>query len=281
MLRSDFLQQCSIADHVIYVNKRSMSTAVAAAPVPPTQPTPAVDIEARRQAIQHRAEKDRLANDLRFTSHHPIQNYKLVRSALPPVMDSPQHRTTKLCTDFAGSRREIKAAIAAIEQEQCFHQHRIKQGLVHHLSDHLSVVSHDQALAAEVIDAECQLQALEALRADPSFAELDPQAALAAQRRSAEAIRASSDDMALSLSVRERAAGTWVSKFCQGDYMEVRGAVKRADLNGRRVRLYSKTDTNGVWHVRLLGKLSNAAKLLMSPMCCWSRDRTCQASSGS
>lgn len=70
MLRSDFLSQSNIADHVVFVKKRS---AVAVeSPSPPLQPAVVVDPEKRRQEIKKRAEKDRINNEHRFTSHHPV-----------------------------------------------------------------------------------------------------------------------------------------------------------------------------------------------------------------
>jgi hypothetical protein len=254
MLRSDFLQQSAIQDHVCVIHKScNLPKLPSAAPVQ-SQPLTAAELEAKRAAVHRRSELSRISSAERFASYHPVQHYKLQRHSVPPVPDSPAHRTTSVNTDFAGQRREIKAAIAAIEQEQCFRKHAVDHSHVEQLHNQLAFLSLDQALAQHILNSECQLLALESLQQEPSFQALDPQAALAAQRRAAEAIRSSSDDATLSMSVRERAAGTWVSKLNSGEYMVVHGAVKRPELNGRRVRLYSKSDKRGVWQVRLLGK---------------------------
>jgi hypothetical protein len=254
MLRSDWLKCSAIADHVALVQPRRDTPSVSNTDPTAATPPAAVDPDVQRAAIRKRSEQVRVANEERFMSYHPVQNYKLVRSALPPIADSPHHRHSKINTNFVGARRNIKAAVAAIEQEQCFRSYSALQHRDLEAADSLSYMSLDQALAEQLLQFECNIQALEVLKSNPSFAALDVQAAIAAQSKTAAILRTSSDDASLSMSARERAAGTWVSEFAAGDYVLIHGAVKQHELNGQRVRLYSKSDKKEVWHVRLLGK---------------------------
>jgi hypothetical protein len=190
-----------------------------------------------------------------------VQHYKLVRNALPVHIDAAKHRSAKVNRDFCGERRVIKAALAALEQEQLFSRHFVEKATS--LDNNVDAdntpeskfVSFEQALIAEVIVHESRLMAIEAMPfTNPLFDSLDPAASEACVKRSADLLRLSKSDETIMLSARERSLGTWSSEFSAGDYIEIASAATRVELNGQRARLYSKSSVRGKWHIRLLGK---------------------------
>jgi hypothetical protein len=46
----------------------------------------------------------------------------------------------------------------------------------------------------------------------------------------------------------------WPSAFSSGSYVEIIGAERRPEFNGQRARLYARTETEGMWYIRILGK---------------------------
>lgn len=181
-------------------------------------------------------------------------------------MDAAQHRSAKVNRDFAGERRVMKAAAAAIAEEQMFAQHfrKLYCDATNDTSpavdaDNAPAANHllslEQALIADAIEREARIMAVESMPfIEPLYNSLDPAAAASRVHQVAEKIKANKSEASIMLSARERSLGTWVSDFDGGEYIEICNAVKRVDLNGQRVRLYSKTDVKGNWHVRLLGK---------------------------
>jgi hypothetical protein len=175
---------------------------------------PVLSVEERKQAAIAKSEKTRLENEKRHTTFHPVQGYKLVRTANPVHMDAAQHRSAKINRDFAGERRIVKAAVAAIAEEKLFAQHFRKRYCDatdesapdvdadnQPVSNHL--LSLEQAIIADAIEREARFMAVEAMPfVDPLYSALDPAAAEARLRRTAEKIKASTSDAAIMLSAR-------------------------------------------------------------------------------
>ena len=60
----------------------------------------------------------------------------------------------------------------------------------------------------------------------------------------------------------DKSAPSWTGNplFTAGCYVEIGKAVTTTHLNGRRVRLFEKSDTPNVWIIRVLGKNSGLWK---------------------
>jgi hypothetical protein len=180
-------------------------------------------------AVSLKSEKTRKANELRFASYHPVQRYRLHRNAEKPPLSphwTKDHQNYLASYDYRGERARVKAAIEAASLEKLC---RRKQ---HQFRAMLSVLSSESSQSRGVsADVDCWLDELAIEKRD-----------LTANEK-------------LELADGAVECG-WTSVFKQGEYVEIVNAVVKPEFNGQRVRLYSQTDAEGLWIVRLLGKNS-------------------------
>lgn len=183
-------------------------------------------VAAKKKEISEKSRQVQRDNDIRFASYHPIQHYRLKRTAEKPPLShhwKKDHKNYYAQKDYKGERAVIKAAVAAAEiAHHCRYKERQFRRMVNQLS---STALKEPGLSPSIdywmdqyklnTEEEVQLSSIEAIN--------------------------DADD-------------PWKSEFRPGQYIEIEGAVKNAEFNGQRARLYSKTDTSGLWIIRILGK---------------------------
>lgn len=173
--------------------------------------------------------------DSRFVSLHPVTHRKIQRDVNRPAHPFPtdnKHAGSKV-NQWDSCRRDwLKRAVKQTQLHDEIQQARRQLGK---LIDRLP----GDARKAE-------RAAVAALHCTPTFidfeTELDNVACCAMEATSQQDADAEAD-------VRR-----WPSTFTLGSYVEICNATNQPMLNGKRVRLYDKTDSPQVWLIRVLGK---------------------------
>jgi len=192
-------------------------------------------VERFKAKRQFEASAVEAAANSRFVSYHPVSHYKLQRKAEPPV-----HPLT-YCRDHASAKinsYQNKTMKAALRQAQLAHEIKTKKRVIKSMIELLPASEQNSEKAA-----------IAALSTAPYFINFE----------------AGIDDLHLSALQAQIAASAESSTAAtcnwQGDptfklgmYMEIHGAVTNSELNGKRIRLYDKSDTPMVWLIRVLGK---------------------------
>jgi hypothetical protein len=180
------------------------------------------EVNQRKADITKQANRVGKLNDLKFASYHPVKGYRLMRSAAAPISphwkkDHLNHYAQK---DFRGERAAINAAIDADNLARlCRRKERKFQGMVSALE---SLPKDSRGLSPNI---NCWL--------DAAIVESD-------EVRADVAVSSATDST-------EQTTG-----FQPREYAEIAGAQIQTELNGHRVRLYSKEGTD-MWVISVLG----------------------------
>jgi len=184
----------------------------------------------------------------RFVSFHPVSKYRLKRPAEPPIHPFNYHR------DHASAK---------INDYRYLEHSAIKSGMIQ--ADLASQVAKSLQTLNQTVNRlpdnvrATERAAIAAMSARPTFvnAELafDELAKATSNAKLAELLLPDGD-------VPPLVSDPWQGNpvFKSGCYAEIHGAMVTTDLNGKRVRLYDKSEIQNVWLVRVLGKNSGIWK---------------------
>jgi hypothetical protein len=187
--------------------------------------------EQQVQDLQHE-------QDTRFVSYHPIKKHNLIRNALPPVSPhlKKNHQNHLANFDYRGEKAAIVAAFqAASSQRTCRALERKYNAMVSSLKAHDSQPEWSPHCPVNRYLERQWINASAIVNSSESEADITEPPSAALSALSTEGLQ-------------------------PGCYAEICGAVNHVELNGQRVRLYSKQPDNGKWIIRVLG--AHSAKWL-------------------
>ena len=172
----------------------------------------------------------------KYVSYHPIQHFPLVRDVNhPPLREcdvnhvsylgNPRRNVNALALQASAHHAQLAAVIAR------------KRKVLQDMHDMLPADHPEKSTTApDHSHSPCFEHVLDEMAGanlQSNFAALDSQPETTATAQS-----------------------LWTGNvdFQPGQYAVIANAIKQPQLNGRRVRLYDKTDSNLVWRIRMLGK---------------------------
>jgi len=183
--------------------------------------------------------------DDRFVSFHPVSHYRLNRALKPPIpeLHHRQRASAKVNVDLyrSASHAAVKSAVAQSQLERQISSSKHK------------LMSMIRQLPAEFQPAErAAIAALTSSTSDGNF-----EAAIDKWKADETAARVA-DSLLIENPESGNTANAWLGNplLSVGCYAEIEGAVVTTELNGKRVRLYDKTDRQNIWLIRVLGKNS-------------------------
>lgn len=186
------------------------------------------EVAAKRKSISEQTERTRRRNDLKFASFHPVQKYRLRRSAEPPLSThkyKPDRRNYLANYDYKGEKAAIKAAY---EMAEIAHDCRRKERQFRKM---VNTAKQDQQNRGMSPDINCWIDAIHV------------------QKQFDEREEASVAALVSKVSDEQFVAST----FERQEYVEIVNAVQQPQLNGQRIRLYERVG-NDQWIVQILGK---------------------------
>jgi hypothetical protein len=202
-------------------------------------------LAARKNAFEREAQRS--PGDCRFVSLHPTTHRPIRRNADHPMRPEDRHHLSFLGNFSSARHKHSDAFLAALSAAQ-----------------EASLIARSQKTLRDMIKL---------LPENLQEAEL---AAVAASRRAAaktnfeveldninrDNLQAQLADLAVGDSADRVAKPSWSGdpRFVAGCYVEISDAKTTTELNGRRVRLYEKSDASLVWIIRVLGKNSGLWK---------------------
>jgi hypothetical protein len=197
----------------------------------------------------------------KFVSRHPVQGYKLFRPSTPPIAphDSFDHpNRVPFCHREHSARKAaiVSALEAASMSSQCRRKEKVLNAMLQSIANDKrpfvasSFCSFDQALDACQVEREVAVAALAAINAADVTQVLSEE-----ERRRAQFV-ADPGSAALAHTIKSHSTSDdgWPSAFSAGAYVEIIGAERRPEFNNQRARLYARTEVEGMWYIRILGK---------------------------
>ena len=208
--------------------------------------------------VKQHASRVKAELDARFVSFHPITKHRIVHDVNQPIHPypcDPQHASAKV-------NAHSNVNIASIPQLMSDHQLALTAAF-HSANEFKYMQRKKQALIdmAKLLPEDLQEAELAAIRKMKSPASFKNFENAVDDVNSAE-LQAQLASMSLDAGVADLPPSSWSGNpaFMAGGYIEIRNAVTTTDLNGKRVRLYDKSDTPMVWLIRVLGKNSGLWK---------------------